>query len=150
ADLSFKTKTFTIKRGKQVALKAWFERKQVDGAGVDTKPPAPPGQPLADREMPFVLIRARTGEKIECGTLARAFEILLDGDVIEVHGNGPFTTGGVRAKDKSVTLRAAPGYRPQIRGDTNSPVLRVENGRLLVDGCDLRAPNLRLTTLIVG
>jgi Leucine-rich repeat (LRR) protein len=29
ADLSFKTKSFTIKRGERVALKAWFERKEV-------------------------------------------------------------------------------------------------------------------------
>jgi serine/threonine protein kinase/uncharacterized membrane protein len=28
ADLAFKTKNFTIKRGQEVALKAWFERKQ--------------------------------------------------------------------------------------------------------------------------
>ena len=29
ADLAFKTKNFTIKRGQEVALKAWFERKQL-------------------------------------------------------------------------------------------------------------------------
>jgi Leucine-rich repeat (LRR) protein len=38
AGLSFKTKTFTIKRGEQVALKAWFERKQEAGATVTPAP----------------------------------------------------------------------------------------------------------------
>ena len=32
AELAFKTKTFTIKRGEKVALKAWFQRKPVDSA----------------------------------------------------------------------------------------------------------------------
>src|SRR5262249_29821773 len=32
AELSFKTKTFTVKRGGKVALKAWFERKDAAAA----------------------------------------------------------------------------------------------------------------------
>ena len=33
ADLAFQAKTFTIKRGEKVALKAWFERKALAESG---------------------------------------------------------------------------------------------------------------------
>ena len=49
ADLSFKTKTFTIKRGDKVALKAWFERKEA----VAAEPP-PPAKPELLYSLPWM------------------------------------------------------------------------------------------------
>ena len=64
ADLAFKTKTFTIKRGQEVALKAWFERKQVaDGES----PAADPERRAVERALEFgavVKIQGKVHEDI--------------------------------------------------------------------------------------
>ncbi len=56
ADLSFKTKKFTIKRGQQVALKAHFERKPADVAN---------GPPSADPDRRIAELILRIGGGIE-------------------------------------------------------------------------------------
>jgi hypothetical protein len=110
-----------------------------EGKGAD-KPPAPLGQASADKENPFVLVKAKTGEKIECGTLARALKVHQDGDIIDFHGNGPFQVPRQQFKNKALTLRAAPGYRPVLVAvAVERDHLQCDNVELRVEGIDFRA-----------
>ena len=48
-------------------------------------------------------------------TLASAIEAARDGDSIEIRGNGPFLIDTIDIGDKSLAIKAGPGFRPVIR-----------------------------------
>jgi hypothetical protein len=78
-----------------------------------------PLRPAAPEDGPVVVLR---GGKLLRGydTLAEAFAAAADGDVIELRTDGPLAgaeLGGDR--ELTLTVRAAPGYRPVIAGDLN-------------------------------
>jgi serine/threonine protein kinase len=118
------------------------------GANTTTQP-----KQLLDRPKPFVLIRAESGQQEDFKSLLEALAALQNGDTIEVYGNGPFTIGPVRLREKGLTLRAAPGYRPQFVAAEWIAIPRVwpvpnewiaavnvwfgiEKAPLLLEGCD--------------
>lgn len=105
---------------------------------------------LADREKPFVVVRAEGIAPVACSTLARAAEIAHDADTIEIHGNGPFRTGGVHIKATSLTILAAPGYRPRFRTTDAQHMIAVENCDLTVSGCDFRGTHFGYHAFFVG
>lgn len=47
-------------------------------------------------------------------SLSEAIAAATDNEVIEVHGSGPYLTSPIEVVGKRLTLRAAPGSRPQI------------------------------------
>jgi serine/threonine protein kinase/formylglycine-generating enzyme required for sulfatase activity len=125
ADLSFKTKNFTIRRGEQVALKTWFERKESAVAkppptvGI-TDPrlsPTPKDRPLGMKFVPLAKgtfymgwddVGKRQGRKTE---IKEAFEIAVhtvtQAQWQAVMGNNPsdFSRDGER-KDKVKDVNA--------------------------------------------
>jgi serine/threonine protein kinase len=126
------------------------EIKVPDGSTVEVqrqadrgKPAADASKPLLDQEKPFVLLRD--------GKLVREFRSfpgllpeLHNGDVIEVHANGPVLLPRIALDGTSLTLRAAPGYRPRFEAKEdvvgNAPWIKVSNASLTLDGCDFRCP----------
>jgi hypothetical protein len=72
-------------------------------------------RPEAEEGGPFVL--RRDGQVVRgWNTLQEAFDAAAGGDVIEVRTDGPRPAGTVPAGKGSLTLRAAPGYRPVLTG----------------------------------
>ncbi len=95
----------------------------------------PGSVPPADQDQPFVLLR--DGKPAgEFKAIAGAVRRQKAGDVIEVHGNGPFAFGPLPEIDGWLKLRAAPGYRPWLVAPT---LVRVEQARIDVEGCDIDA-----------
>jgi hypothetical protein len=72
----------------------------------------PPPAPAATG--PFVILAqdGRAEQKLE--TLAEAVQFAGDGDTIEIRGDGPFETGGVRVHGRDLVIRAGPGCRPVL------------------------------------
>jgi hypothetical protein len=96
----------------------------------------------ADREKPFELVRD-DGKREAFRHLAGALAVLQDGDVIEVHGNGPFTVPSVIVENVRLVLKAAPGYRPKLvaaapAGLHQGTWLNLHGGAVL-EGCDFQA-----------
>jgi serine/threonine protein kinase len=95
---------------------------------------------------PFVLRRPDGPSRAAFGDLADALAALRDGEVVEIHGNGPFTLGEVHLRDKTIHLRAAPGFRPVIvaREEELPPApaawITLEKASLVLEGCDVRCP----------
>jgi tRNA A-37 threonylcarbamoyl transferase component Bud32 len=110
--------------------------------GPDTPPASPPGPdenppvvgPLPDRDKPFVLLREGKAVR-DFKTLGAAVNELQAGDVVEVHGNGPFPWT-VAELPKPLTLRAAAGYRPFF---VVPQTVLVKDVSLLIEGCDFDA-----------
>jgi len=73
--------------------------------------PAPPAAG------PFVILRQGEQDSAHVRLVA-ALNAAADGDVVEIRGDGPFPAGEMAAKSgpRHIILRAAPGYRPVIRG----------------------------------
>ena len=73
-----------------------------------------PSAPTAISETgPFVLLDLRKERKFD--TLAEAVQGASDGDIIEIHGNGPFVTPPITIRGRALTLRPGAGYRPVLR-----------------------------------
>jgi serine/threonine protein kinase len=54
------------------------------------------------------------GSKTLIGTLAEAVEAAPDNAIIEVQGDGPFSTGSIKIENKKLTIRSAVGSHPRI------------------------------------
>ncbi|MDB5334611.1 MAG: hypothetical protein JWN70_230 [Planctomycetaceae bacterium] len=146
------TKKFQLTRGgtarvsvsapELAAARQASSKTQVAAHEVEPAPITPPSaQPLADKANPFVLVQSSGQSREEFGSFDGVLGALSDGDVIEVHGNGPFTLGAIILRGKGLRLRAAAGYRPQFVMSNNVSSyhwIEVENGVLDVDGCDFR------------
>jgi serine/threonine protein kinase len=101
---------------------------------------------VPDKEKPFVLIRTG-GDREEFKQIAAAVAELQEGDVLEVHGNGPFPVPSINLKDKGLTVRAAPGYRPRFfpaKFLAAGAWISVQNGPLVLQGCDFHCPPGRI------
>jgi serine/threonine protein kinase len=85
---------------------AWFAREQSWRLLVE-RPPAARAESAPARP-PFEVASARR----DCRTLAEAVAAAADGDTVTVHANGPFLVTPISLGGKSLTVRAAPGYRP--------------------------------------
>lgn len=99
---------------------------------------------LADKANPFVLIHPNGEGREEFGSLEGALGALNDGDMIEVHGNGPFTLGSILLRGKDLRLRAATGYRPQLVMSKHLSTyywFEIDKGDVDIEGCDLRCGN---------
>lgn len=117
------------------AVKQALPNCKIDSQGPSVDPTthaAPLATAKADAEKPFVLNRE--------GKSLRAFKSLggalfdsKPGDVLEVHGNGPFELTGLEAIDKPLTLKAAAGYRPWFKVPRT---IVVHNQPLDIEGCD--------------
>src|SRR5262249_12530657 len=70
-------------------------------------------------------------------TLAEAVQAASDGDTIEVRGNGPFVTQPIDLGRQGLTIRAAAGYRPVIKGNTEQDFLLHSQGPLVLEGLEL-------------
>jgi serine/threonine protein kinase len=88
----------------EVAL-GWAARRPLQ---VTFEPPQP-------REKPFVVRSRRDFPEQHLSTLADAVRTARPGDVIEIHGDGPFPSPPINIPaNKPLTIRAAPGFRPVI------------------------------------
>jgi hypothetical protein len=89
----------------------------------------------------FVRLGSQGVAERKFDTLAEAVRSASDGDTIEVRGNGPFVTQGVSLGRKSLTIRAAAGFRPVIKGDAvqESEILSYlqSRGPLVLEGLEL-------------
>ncbi len=108
------------------------------GADVDrvaatpaARPSAAPA-PVPDKERPFVLLR--DGKPVRAfKSLGGALNDQRPGDVIEVHGNGPFNLAGLEQVEKWLKLRAAPGYRPWF---IVPQLIKATDATIDIEGCD--------------
>jgi hypothetical protein len=96
--------------------------------------------PKAERGA-FVLLGGKGVEVGKFDTLAEAVQHANDGDTVEVRGNGPFVTQPVDLGTQALTIRAAVGYQPVIkgavtRGVNESSLLRTQ-GPLVLEGLEL-------------
>jgi serine/threonine protein kinase len=95
---------------------------------------------------PFVLRRPGGAARAAFAQPADALDALRDGEEIAIHGNGPFAFRKIQLRDKGLSLRAAPGFRPVIvaREDDLGPApaawITLEKTSLVLEGCDVRCP----------
>jgi hypothetical protein len=105
----------------------YLRRPQVD-------PPAPGHPPRTG----FVI----AGQAPTYGRLPEAVAAARDGDIIEVHGDGPFPTPPVRTAGKRLTIRAAAGSRPvflpEVPGQPQKEPFLSADADLRLDGLDVR------------
>lgn len=149
------TKKFQLTRGEtttvtvtasELAL-ARAEHQKLQLASQESKRASivtPPSRSLADKPNPFLLVHSSGKSREEFGSLDGAIGAMNDGDIIEVHGNGPFVLGGVTLRGKGLRLRAATGYRPQLVTSKNLSSyfwFDIEQGVVEIVGCDLRCGN---------
>jgi serine/threonine protein kinase len=80
-------------------------------------------------------------------SLAAALEASRDGDIIEVHGNGPFLTAPLTTAGKRLTIRAAVGSHPVLLME--NPTARATAPLLRTD-TDLRMEGLEIHWAIGG
>jgi hypothetical protein len=77
-------------------------------------------------------------------TLGEAVAAANDGDVIEVHGNGPHREKKVEVRGKPLTIRAAAGNRPRIQPDAPGlqagPQWIYSDSDLMLEGLDIIWP----------
>jgi hypothetical protein len=96
--------------------------------------------PKAEREA-FVRLGGKGVAERKFDSLAEAVEAASDGDIIEVRGNGPFVTQPVAIGWKGLTIRAATGFRPVIKGNAGPTVdgsyLLRSLGPLIIEGLEL-------------
>jgi serine/threonine protein kinase len=135
--LTLSTDRFEMQKNGRVTVRVLLDPTAVAGKDADRGKPAPVP---ADKEKPFLLLRAGNPAG-EFKTFAGAQTNLQDGDVVEVYGNGPFDLGKVELKGKTLTLKAAPGYRPRFlphvsvfAGDFTW--FTAVDGGLTLEGCD--------------
>jgi serine/threonine protein kinase len=107
-----------------------------------------PGQAsLADKDKPFIVLGKKASARQEFQFLWQAVEKLREGDVIEIHGNGPFPVAPIKLENPGLTLRAAPGYRPELRLEAT---VQVKNAPLRIEGCDLRCSRNGAALVVEG
>jgi hypothetical protein len=87
----------------------------------------------------FVLL---AGKERTFGTLAKAVHFASAGDTIEIRGNGPFVSQPVNIGRIGLTIRAAAGYRPVIKGKAapggeGGDYLLSSKGPLVLEGLEL-------------
>ncbi len=99
-------------------------------------------QPRPARERPFVVRSRRGFRDREFKTLAEAVRQVRSHDVVEIHGNGPFTSPPVLLGSKPLTIRAGPGFRPVIEFEhqpgKGTFVYLASSAALVLEGLDLR------------
>ncbi len=86
--------------------------------------------------VPFTIAGRSTG----FSSLANAIAAAKDGDVITIHGAGPFETPPLSWRSKALTLRAGSGTRPRLEmkdGDDPWQALLQTDGTLTLEGLDL-------------
>jgi serine/threonine protein kinase len=103
-------------------------------------PPQPDRPSEPDRPSPAGFVLA--GQPHGYRQLGEAVAAARDGDVIEVHGDGPFPTPAVQTSGKRLTIRAGPRSRPVILAEVpgqlqSGPLLRTD-ADLRLDGLDVR------------
>ncbi len=73
-------------------------------------------------------------------SLAQAIAAARDGDVVSVHGSGPFVTASLNCRGKALTVRAAQGVRPRLErkptGDPSRALFHTDRA-LTLEGLDL-------------
>lgn len=98
------------------------------------------GEPL--RKVPedignrYLVIRA-DGEKVdEFRRIAQALANLKEGDVLEVHADGPISLGAVTLAKHGLRMRAGVGFRPRFVCADEPKVWLNLSGPVEVEGCD--------------
>ena len=106
--------------------------------------PAAAGPPAETANVRRVV--RRPAGKAEYATVAAAVAAAADGDVIEVNADGEHALGPLRLDGRTLTVRAAPGRRPQLWvddrlfevGEADQAVWLVSGGQLDLQGIDIR------------
>jgi serine/threonine protein kinase len=75
--------------------------------------------PIAGSKTPFVVIANSNQQERSFATLADAATAAKSGDTIEIRGNGPFDCVPINFNDKTLTIRAASGFRPLLKFDAD-------------------------------
>lgn len=133
-------KDFELARGGKTIVTV--KLAELAKAAPKKQPDKPAPEIIRDKEEPFVVLR-KGGGRDAFATLESAFDKLGGDSVVEIHGNGPFhVRNTLMLKDKTLMLRAAKGYRPQIHAPwkAHSPLFQLDGVRLGVEGCDFRGP----------
>ncbi len=121
--------------GGRWAAQNWLLPRSQAPRGRTTTPTTAFGVPV------FVIAGRTTG----FGSLADAIHESTNDDVIILHADGPVPTGPIAWRDKTLTLRAAPGRRPGLV--MNQPpehpwqALLTTNRDLTLEGLDLIGPD---------
>jgi serine/threonine protein kinase len=92
---------------------------------------------LASRK-PFVIPSGAAGDpRQDYDTLAEAIRDARQGDVIEIHGNGPFDSRPIVIDGVPLMIRAAPGFHPVLRHTPDATgALLTSNAALVLEGLD--------------
>ena len=104
---------------------------------------------------PFVVIDVDGGNRRRFKDLAEAAAAALDGEIVEVDGDGPFESGMIDLGSKAITLRAAGGRRPRItlaeNHDRPADVALIRTaGRLRLEGIGFHRATVREPGQLVG
>ena len=114
------------------ALAVWYPNRTRPDAGRL-------GPEYPERATPPLAGFAVAGRQQTYRHLTEAVAAARDGDVVEVHGDGPFPTGVVRTTGKRLTVRAAPGSRPVLVPQLPD---QLQSGPLLDTDADLHLEGL--------
>jgi hypothetical protein len=84
-------------------------------------------------------VRMRNGQVVAgYPSLAEAAAVAESGEMIEIRGDGPFTSAEIAGKNRVLSLRAAPGYHPVLDGG-----LTWSGDTLTLEGLDVRRGGVR-------
>ncbi len=138
------TKEFRVERGGREALSARLVPvSKAEGPPVAAISPVADAAPTPDWPEPFVLVRDGKPLAEHYKHFTAALAARQAGDIIEVHGNGPFRVPSVRLEGgdaKPLSMRAASGFRPRfITAAQTSPDpawFHCSGAPLRLEGCD--------------
>jgi endonuclease YncB( thermonuclease family) len=111
-------------------------------AGKQASPSAAPAVPATADAGPFVVLGGAGVAERKFDTLAEAVQSAVDGDTIEIRGNGPFVSQPIKIAGPSLVIRAGEGFRPVIKFDpqSESPSGRLldSDGSLVLEGLEIQ------------
>ncbi len=127
-DLDVSMSAVLLGSGSRQVVKVFFRRKTPERAATPADPP--------------ITLRSRQTD-IKVATLAEAVDRAASGDVITLHGDGPFDCPRLRVEGKALTIRAE-GCRPVLRlarAAGGGAAFLETSGPLTLEGLELQWTN---------